>query len=604
MGVGILQLNDVCGKLAYMDGQFLMIKPKGEGSWPVIEPSANVVTFHKGEELLEPSVVESVEDLVAVPKNKAPVSTFQLTVSEDGMEVILHTKFEAGETYRLKAQGFSRRFRLIAEKGEEVPPAPINPEAVFHVLNQKGFKGELDQAAVISVCTSLENASVVVLRGRPPIPPIDGRVEIICDLKPRYSPITNLEDWDRINLFEREQFNSVEEGDVLARWHPPVPGLPGWNVYGERVAPPAPKEARFRVGSGVKLIEGGRIAVAATAGRPIIEHDRLCVKRHLTLPSSVNVSTGNVRFKGNVAIGGNVEETLTVKAGGWLDIKGSVYHARTAAGKDVVIRGKAIGSHITAGHRHPALAKLGMLLQEVQPELRHLYYMISPWVEQTADSDFEKPGVFVKTVLEKSFPDLPKRLHRLARWAEFLESQTTLDDYHSLFIRIQQASQNFVGAEPLRYKNMKAVADDIHALEDACYTLNVMLERAHVRMRYCQNSVVEASGVIEVTGPLVYDCEFMAGEAIFISGHCRVGRYWAGKVISAHSLGAPGMGSTYAAVDEGGMISADIFYPGVRLQIGRSKMILDIPCRNKTFFVRDGSWESRPRHVQELRKAY
>ena len=85
-----------------------------------------------------------------------------------------------------------------------------------------------------------------------------------------------------------------------------------------------------------------------------------------------------------------MEETLTVKAGGWLDIKGSVYHARTA-GKDVVIRGKAIGSHITAGHRHPA-GKLGMLLQEVQPGIKTPHYMINLG-EQTADSDFESRSV-------------------------------------------------------------------------------------------------------------------------------------------------------------------------------------------------------------------
>ncbi|HBN94656.1 MAG TPA: DUF342 domain-containing protein, partial [Firmicutes bacterium] len=69
----------------------------------------------------------------------------------------------------------------------------------------------------------------------------------------------------------RRVIPSVDVGDVLAYWHPPQLGIPGKNVYGEIVEPPAPRSSTFRAGRGVRLINEGRIAVAERPGRPFLK---------------------------------------------------------------------------------------------------------------------------------------------------------------------------------------------------------------------------------------------------------------------------------------------------------------------------------------------
>ena len=120
---------------------------------------------------------------------------------------------------------------------------------------------------------------------------------------------------------------------------------------------------------------------------------------------------------------------------------------------------------------------------------------------------------------------------------------------------------------------------------------DVLSAPADIKLSYAQNAELEATGDIIVNGLLVYACRMSAGQRIRIAGSCRNGRYFAGSSIVVRYAGLNETVRTSLAVDEGGFIAAETFYPGVRIQIGHAKMTIRELRKNVIFRFERGEME-------------
>src|SRR5690606_24180349 len=73
------------------------------------------------------------------------------------------------------------------------------------------------------------------------------------------------------------------------------------------------------------------------------------VRPSLEIAGDVDLSTGHVRFDGDVAVRGNVADEMIIEAGGDVLVHGSVDRAQIRAAKKVDIRGGTVQSRIEAG---------------------------------------------------------------------------------------------------------------------------------------------------------------------------------------------------------------------------------------------------------------
>lgn len=129
---------------------------------------------------------------------------------------------------------------------------------------------------------------------------------------------------------------------------PAIPGVDGMTVTGEVIKARPAKEAVFKAGKGAVILNNNRI-VAAISGRPLLEKGVVSVNPVMNVPGDVDVSTGNIRFDGDVVVKGDVKDGLKVIAGRDIIICGNCYHAIIKTGKNVEIRGKVINCKVTAG---------------------------------------------------------------------------------------------------------------------------------------------------------------------------------------------------------------------------------------------------------------
>jgi hypothetical protein len=243
------------------------------------------------------------------------------TVSEDRMAlgVDLYPVDFAGKPITLQQVGLS-----ITGKFGSIP---LDTEALARVLAQVLKSGEPALGCVVS-------------RGQPAIPGENGRLELFFK---HGKAVGKLREDGTMDYREREVFQQVAEGALLARLHPPTKAKPGSDIFGKPQAAPDGKPLAVKAGDGVseKRQEGGGSEFVATCGGiPDLSKGTLRVSAILTVPGDVDLDSGNITApQGSVEVRGSVRSGFAVNAGKDVMVKDTVESADILAGGDVTVQG-------------------------------------------------------------------------------------------------------------------------------------------------------------------------------------------------------------------------------------------------------------------------
>jgi len=133
---------------------------------------------------------------------------------------------------------------------------------------------------------------------------------------------------------------NVEEGDLLAEYHPARQGTSGRDVTGAFEKANTYKELRPLTGKGISNQEDPNKYYATMSGK--IEYDgenKLSVVKVYEINGDCDYANNAlVDFNGDVIIHGNVEVGVTVRAGKTLTVEGVVESASLTAGGDVCLK--------------------------------------------------------------------------------------------------------------------------------------------------------------------------------------------------------------------------------------------------------------------------
>lgn len=139
---------------------------------------------------------------------------------------------------------------------------------------------------------------------------------------------------------------NVEEGDLLAVYHPAVQGTPGKDVTGAMEKAPVYKELRPLSGKGISNAEDSNKYYATKSGK--VEYDgnnKLSIVEVYEVQGDCDFANNPViEFNGDVVINGNVEAGVVIKAGKSLTVEGVVESASIHAGGDVCLKRGMQGS--------------------------------------------------------------------------------------------------------------------------------------------------------------------------------------------------------------------------------------------------------------------
>lgn len=190
---------------------------------------------------------------------------------------------------------------------------------IVHGVRHESIAAALDQARE----TGAPVHDVIVAEGTPPKRGEDARIEFLFRREPLIG-WTN-EDDARIDYRERGFFQTVRQGDLLARKIPATPGECGRDIYGKEIAAIPGQDIALETTGNTELSENG-LECRATADGVVIAvgSKKIGVFQECTIPGDVDLHTGNLEMKGVLVIQGWVRAGFKVRASGDLLIGGGI----------------------------------------------------------------------------------------------------------------------------------------------------------------------------------------------------------------------------------------------------------------------------------------
>lgn len=516
---------------------------------------------------------------------------FRITVTPDEMAALL--EIHGTRRFRLQDAPPARPLLLAVEE-VSLPPQGLSEEAIRAELTKTGITYGIDWEAISRALQELPVEPVVIARGSPAHPGQPAYAEFLFEKRSERRVV--LRDDESVDYRGILEVPFVEAGDLLVRRIPGEAGQPGRTVRGSELPPPQ-AEVLLLAGPGAQLDEDGSAIYAAAPGRPQVEESTpgrylvrvVPVLRHGT----VDLSSGNLKFAGDIIIHGNVEESMSVVAGGDVIVYGTVSKAYVEAGGRLSVRGNSFNSTLVAGGRAAFFAAEQPLLERVTATLDKLQQAIAqvqthPNFAELA-LDETRFSMLVRLLVREHMRELPNLLRMLSTRLSSHDQRDVLSEgLRALVGRHAMVSggvtfRNQTEIEALRTMLLEAIALARAAPRD----------RADATLRYVHNCRVEALGNIRVSGEGSYYSNFHAGKRFRSAGPVRGGRVVAHDGADVSEAGSD-MGVTTELVTETGTIRVGRVFPGVILRAARHvRRVTNV----RESVVHQSSQEETPQHI-------
>jgi len=204
-----------------------------------------------------------------------------------------------------------------------------------------GIEKELIEKALAN---RMSSEMITFAKGEPPQEGRDGYFDYKFDVEEsKKAGKPKVFEDGSVNYRELNIVECVKVGDVVAEYHPKVDGIPGTNVIGEPVKAGVKRDMAPLRGKGFSKSEDGRFYRSEIDGRPAMKFGQLEISNVFEISGDVDLSTGNVNFRGDIIITGNITSGMTVKTTGTITVNGMIEAAEVSAGGSILVKGGILG---------------------------------------------------------------------------------------------------------------------------------------------------------------------------------------------------------------------------------------------------------------------
>lgn len=223
---------------------------------------------------------------------------------------------------------------LITPPGQD---ETITPEDVAVFLRQKGIVYGLIYSEIEKMIKSgTYYKDVVVATGKDMVEGVNGYYEFMFNVGEIKHPTIRSD--GSVDYQSMSVIQSVVPGDVLAVYHPAVPGSHGMDIKGREMrCKPAKDQPEIR-GSGFEVSMDGNTYKSTLEGRVEYENFKMHIRDTYELRGDLNLVNGRIDFHGDVVVHGNVCTGTYIRATKSVTVDGSVEGATIIAEGDIVLK--------------------------------------------------------------------------------------------------------------------------------------------------------------------------------------------------------------------------------------------------------------------------
>ncbi|MFC4401653.1 flagellar assembly protein A [Gracilibacillus xinjiangensis] len=495
----------------------------------------SMVTIGKGIKLIKNSSIVNEHSTVVSEKDQLEIqiedgdrqeTKWEVTIDNNGLNVILQVTPGFEMKRKVRDTGPDDHIELILEETKVVNNS-LTYEDVLNKLEVLRVTYGINHSEITKAVFTMESKAFEIATGKAPKPGNDGWIEMKVDTNPRNGLVED--DLGNIDFKETKMIPTADKGRVIAQIHPPIPGIPGISVKNEPIPPKQTNPIKVRAGRGI--VEVDDKIVAAESGRPSVEKRGLLVKvaiePKLVHRNNVNLATGNIRFSGDVEVLGEVEENMTVEAGGDIFVHKSTSTAKLITSSSILVKGHVIGSELSAGKNNMLTVELGHLLGRMNVEIEKMISVIQQLTQSSAfkSNDFSVSGLqpLIKILLEKKF----KKFTSLAKnYQEIVEKgKKYLDDekWVQMGVSIKQTFLS-LSKDVVTLKALITLSEEMGKLSE--FSKTPVEPNAYITISDATNSQLYSNGDITIIGKGCINTKVHAGGHLNVKGVVRGGELY------------------------------------------------------------------------------
>ena len=282
--------------------------------------------------------------------------------------ILQHTNEKKSKTYDIISMGIDPNGRIVLTflnkdmevRGDFYPPMaggfPLTSEYIKQFLEASsvvyGLRDDEIQAAYKRCIANDEIVKdVLVAQGDLPV----NEVLEYMQINPLLGSFTAVHKKDgTVEHRSRSPFIIVKNGQAIAKQKSRKPGKDGKTVKGNIIAFAVTRPEGVTPGENTRM--DGRFLLSCINGQMVVENKVVSVRDYLLIKGSINYSTGDIIFPGDVEIHGTVSDGFKIYSGGSILIKQTFDVTEAITKENLTVVGGIIG-------RAQALVKVGGALR-------------------------------------------------------------------------------------------------------------------------------------------------------------------------------------------------------------------------------------------------
>lgn len=583
--------------VALENGELKITGTKSEGmNGAVLKTGQGVEIYVNGRQVGEKAEVFPGDQVDIKPLEETVPDIVEVKVSADGLSAEarytpglkkVHLIQDHPFTDNLLVEGSPHQEKLVSMTPGDLLKA-VKDERIVYGLDESVIPRLLDEPEVWHTVAEGLN----VKQGK------NGWVEPL--FKGGVKSVSYSEDEGKVDFRTRYEIEQVEDGDVIAHIHPPVPGEDGKKVTGEEMFPDPVSSVEVNCDKGTRLSPDEKQVIATRKGVPMYKKGRTHLFRVddvYTHKGDVDIKSGNIDFRGHFKIMGEVTEGMKVSADGDIEIGGSSSGAELLAGGSIVLKGNCVKCKVQAGWVDMVLKDIYTDLEEMDASVEnalHASEEIAKALEAKGKHSEQMEAAVVRSLLQSKFTELPEFAAKLmnsvksagrALPKDFVQSINEIAPYFIDFQYSQSLSRPVLGS----------IKQKLSALLEG---KQVAVEKADITAPYVQNSVFLATGDINIPGPGVYNSNLTAKGEIRVARLFRGGTIEAGGDVYIGEAGTPRITSDQGTikVPYNGRVHLGTVYENIRIKLGNTEYRCDKNLNNVRIILDQQEYEVKVLH--------
>jgi uncharacterized protein (DUF342 family) len=234
---------------------------------------------------------------------------------------------------------------IVFRQAADGNPEPLTQEELQRAVDGARISFGLDKATLRALASGpLLDTEIPIARGQPAVDGTDGAAIFHIKKSDEFKPNYGGDDAGLVDYKNVDVFQLAQKGQVLCEVTLPTPGTDGMNVFGGAIPARPGRPAPNPRGTNTEWTEDGTALLAMTDGVVNFNGTTINIVEQLNIAGDVDLSTGNVRFGGDVVVRGSINENFVVECGGNLTVRGKIGSADVRVGGNLVVAEGVNGS--------------------------------------------------------------------------------------------------------------------------------------------------------------------------------------------------------------------------------------------------------------------